>query len=443
MSFLSESPSSPAPQVVSRSGPLGNLRQLLDEIDEVGELVQREERALMKLRRDADGRSVAKTKTTERLQADRQEERRAYWPETWSGATCTDDAQPMTAMGAAEEWRHNAGQNSVRAERATPACSEIAACASGRNKLITPLQLPRYDGLSDWAEYDAQLKITANRMGWSDYETAAHLCLSLQGHAKRTLIELREEEHDDLTALRNALRARFGRQPLSAAARQRLSLRRRARGERLALLAADITLLVRQAYPTFPEEVRQRLALDRFVEALEPFELQTHVLLKDPASLDLAIEEAERAELVLSRGPTTRPTAAARPGRDTAGRRTMTCWRCGLPDHKASECTLGSSLPSRRLGINGLYTPLMVNDKPPAPRDMYRSDTEVPAACDVDVAGVDDAVDYGRMDAEAPLPPGSPATLQVPSPSHARHSRPQRTRGPPRHLGDFVTGFPI
>ncbi|XP_076838708.1 retrovirus-related Pol polyprotein from transposon 412 isoform X1 [Brachyhypopomus gauderio] len=318
----------------------------------------------MKLRRDADGRSVAKTKTTERLQADRQEERRAYWPETWSGATCTDDAQPMTAMGAAEEWRHNAGQNSVRAERATPACSEIAACASGRNKLITPLQLPRYDGLSDWAEYDAQLKITANRMGWSDYETAAHLCLSLQGHAKRTLIELREEEHDDLTALRNALRARFGRQPLSAAARQRLSLRRHARGERLALLAADITLLVRQAYPTFPEEVRQRLALDRFVEALEPFELQTHVLLKDPASLDLAIEEAERAELVLSRGPTTRPTAAARPGRDTAGRRTMTCWRCGLPDHKVSECTLGSSLPSRRLGINGLYTPLMVNDKP-------------------------------------------------------------------------------
>ncbi|KAG9259517.1 serine/threonine-protein kinase Nek11 [Astyanax mexicanus] len=60
-------------------------------------------------------------------------------------------------------------------------------------------RLACYDGSADWTAFEAQLEIVAGCAGWTDAETAANLCLALQGDAlrdgdlDRKLEELRAE----------------------------------------------------------------------------------------------------------------------------------------------------------------------------------------------------------------------------------------------------------
>ncbi|KAL7824866.1 hypothetical protein SRHO_G00343640, partial [Serrasalmus rhombeus] len=130
---------------------------------------------------------------------------------------------------------------------------------------------------------------------------------------------------------------RFGRQPDESAAKLLFANRRRNRGERIAVLASEVALLVRQAYLSFPREAQQQLSLDHFVRALEPGELRMHVRLANPITINVAVDEATRAETILS-GKGDGWDATVRPRVGPPDKK-LTCWRCGEIGDKANTCT--------------------------------------------------------------------------------------------------------
>ncbi|XP_076853429.1 uncharacterized protein LOC143508651 [Brachyhypopomus gauderio] len=199
------------------------------------------------------------------------------------------------------------------------------------------LSLPGYDGEADWAAFEAQLDAVANYESWSDAETAVQLCLVLRGPALRVLVGLPAEDRNALTPLKAALRSRFGRQPDESTAKQLLAGRRRARGEGLRVLASELALLVRLAYPLFPREAQRQLELDFFLGAVEPAELRRHVRPYNPTTLDAAVDEAVRAEQIFTGDCLNRMPRQTRPHDRQASHR-LVCWNCGAHGHKASQC---------------------------------------------------------------------------------------------------------
>ncbi|KAL7883281.1 hypothetical protein SRHO_G00009390 [Serrasalmus rhombeus] len=218
----------------------------------------------------------------------------------------------------------------------TPHAQAAGTATSTAASTTRRLSLPCYNGDADWAAFDAQLEVVASCEGWSDAETAAQLCLALQGPALRVLVELPAECRRELAPLKRALMTRFGRQPDESAAKLLLANRRRNRGERIGVLASEVALLVRQAYPSFPREAQQQLSLDHFVRALEPGELRMHVRLANPITIDAAVDEATRAETILS-GKGDGWDATARPRVGPPDKK-LTCWKCGEIGHKANTC---------------------------------------------------------------------------------------------------------
>ena len=223
-----------------------------------------------------------------------------------------------------------------------PTGSDGATGTSGEVCLSAKPRLSPYDGSADWTAFEAQLEIVADCAGWTETETAANLCLALQGDALKVLIELPAEDRRELSELTRALRTRFGRQPSEAAAKMLVADRRRQQGERLGMLASEVALLVRQAYPAFPRAVQKKLALDHFLRALEPSELRKHVRLADPQSLEAAAEVAERAEFILSGRPGTwGASLGARVSSEDGQSRSDThlvCWSCGGRGHRRAQC---------------------------------------------------------------------------------------------------------
>lgn len=223
----------------------------------------------------------------------------------------------------------------------------IEASNRARQGQEMQLRLPSYDGGADWAAYEAQLEIVASYAGWSDSDTAANLCLALQGEALRVLVDLPTESRYDLQALKGALKARFDRQPCEATAKLEMASRRRGRGERLGVLASELALLTRRAYPAFTRTAQRQLALDQFLRALEPAELRRHVRLANPCTLEAVIEEAERAEPILAgqletwRAP---PRVVDRRPMDGGRvRDRMACRNCGGHGHRSRECTVSGN----------------------------------------------------------------------------------------------------
>lgn len=155
-----------------------------------------------------------------------------------------------------------------------------------------------------------------------------------------------ESEHGRLDSLKTALRRRFGRTPPAEQQRRALRERRRCKGERVSVLAVELSTLARQAYPQFPEEVQQELTLEAFINALTPVRLQQHVRLAAPSSLADAIREAERAEPIVC---CPLPMSTIAPCRVADGEeeavvqrvtqdQQIVCWRCRKRGHRARHC---------------------------------------------------------------------------------------------------------
>ncbi|KAG7489138.1 Retrovirus-related Pol poly from transposon 297 [Solea senegalensis] len=162
------------------------------------------------------------------------------------------------------------------------------------------IQLPVYNGKTDWEAYRAQFELIAGRMEWSPSDMAFFLASKLSEDALMCITMLSPEERGDYGKLVAALSQRFGADMGPWTLQAELSGRHRRTGESLNALYGDIKTLTQRAYADMPLQVRSQMARDCFVGALYPPELRCAVQLAHPSSIEEALRLAVEREAVWS-----------------------------------------------------------------------------------------------------------------------------------------------
>jgi hypothetical protein len=150
-----------------------------------------------------------------------------------------------------------------------------------------------YDGRSDWQDYFVQFEMVAELNRWGEKTKALELATNLRGAAQGILSDLRPEHRMSYRHLISALQARFEPTNQSELYRTQIKNRLRKKDEALTELAQDIKRLVRLAYPDAPNAVREQLARDCFIDALNDSELEWAVF----QGKAYTVEEAVRVGL--------------------------------------------------------------------------------------------------------------------------------------------------
>ena len=156
-----------------------------------------------------------------------------------------------------------------------------------------------FDGTGNWSDYLIQFNLIADFCRWNEYEKALHLAINLRGIAQSVLADLRHDQRTNFHSLSSALAARF--EPVQQSELHRVTLKTRLRrdNETLPELAQDINKLVRLAYPRATVGVREQLAKDYFVDALNDHDLEWAVLRGKPESVENALKPALEYEAFL------------------------------------------------------------------------------------------------------------------------------------------------
>ncbi|KAG5891947.1 hypothetical protein JTB14_002223 [Gonioctena quinquepunctata] len=127
---------------------------------------------------------------------------------------------------------------------------------------------PQFDGKTPWANYRRQFEAAAKANGWNAGERAVALTLALRGEATNILQTLTAQEQEDYDQLIKHLELRYGHAHLEHVYHSQLKNRCQKSGESLQEFETDIARLVRLAYPSTPENVMERLAVQAFLDGL-------------------------------------------------------------------------------------------------------------------------------------------------------------------------------
>ncbi|GBL72996.1 hypothetical protein AVEN_128166-1 [Araneus ventricosus] len=119
-----------------------------------------------------------------------------------------------------------------------------------------------FDGQS-WIIFKTQFDVVSSTNGWTDFEKASQLVVSLRGSAAEVLQGIPADKLTDLMTIENALQSRFGDSHLTQFCRTELKTRRQKPGESLQVLAADVERLMSLAYAECPLDVRESLVFRR------------------------------------------------------------------------------------------------------------------------------------------------------------------------------------
>jgi hypothetical protein len=149
-----------------------------------------------------------------------------------------------------------------------------------------------FDGSTSWEDYLAQFHLVADLNAWSDETKATYLAVSLSGPAREVLTDISVTKRKDFAELTQALSTRFGTENRTDMYRAALKTRTRKRNETLQELAQAIRRLTRNAYPQAPAELRETLAMDTFMDALEDTDTRWKIRQSRPSSLNQALDIA-------------------------------------------------------------------------------------------------------------------------------------------------------
>ena len=184
----------------------------------------------------------------------------------------------MTEPGAEdvpEGARERAGGPSV------PAASPV---------VVKPVVLPEtYDGTKSWDEWYFHFENVAVVNGWDDILKLKWLRVRLTGRAQKALQRIPESSLTTYETARTALKSRF--EPVSRQTRYQAEFqtRRKRASEGWADFADDIKSLADKAYPTLQEEAREQLAINAYLQQLQPPQVAFSVKQKRPETLDDAV----------------------------------------------------------------------------------------------------------------------------------------------------------
>ncbi|KAL3841725.1 hypothetical protein ACJMK2_019831 [Sinanodonta woodiana] len=143
-----------------------------------------------------------------------------------------------------------------------------------------------YDGTSSWRDYHVHFEMISQLNWWDDKSKALELAVSLRGNAQSVLSDLSHKQRRNYHDLVSALASRFEPDNQSELYRLEMKHRQRKRGESLNELAQEVKRLTNKAYPAAPVGVREQLARDCFLDALNDPEMEWAVHQVKPKSMD-------------------------------------------------------------------------------------------------------------------------------------------------------------
>ena len=162
--------------------------------------------------------------------------------------------------------------------------------SQGSMELRQAKKAPHFNGTSSWTEYLIQFELVAEMNRWTDSTKALELATSLRDDAVSVLGELSLEDRRQYRCLVDAISRRYEPVNLSEMYRNELKYRRRQPNETLNALALHIKQLIQRSYKDITTHMKERLARDSFIDALNDHEMEWAVLQRKPVTLDDALQ---------------------------------------------------------------------------------------------------------------------------------------------------------
>ncbi|GBN76171.1 hypothetical protein AVEN_195921-1 [Araneus ventricosus] len=231
-----------------------------------------------------------------------------------------------------------------------------------------------FDGQTSWTVFKTQFDVVSSANGWNNRVKASQLVASLRGSAAEVLQGIPSDKLTDLMTIENALEARFGDSHLTQFYRTELKTRRQKPGESLQVLAADVERLMSLAYAECPQDVRDSLAAQYFVDAIRDEDPQHATRLMDAKDLKSALAYSMKYEAAKTVSKTSRNVRSIDvedgtgkekdekfdcllktlekllnshvAGKKNTPRRNpnVTCWKCNKKGHVQRECQIISPI---------------------------------------------------------------------------------------------------
>ena len=164
-----------------------------------------------------------------------------------------------------------------------------------------------FDGSSPWRSFITQFEAIASGHSWTAADKLGELVACLRGPALEVFAYLPDADRLDYRSLTASLESRFGVTKQEPWFRSQLRCRTRGAGETLPCLARDVERLVAMAYPSAVQELRDTLACDHFLGALNDADLQIAVRQGRPSSLQEALAHAMEIEAIRRSVGSSRP----------------------------------------------------------------------------------------------------------------------------------------
>ncbi|GBN45947.1 Retrovirus-related Pol polyprotein from transposon 297 [Araneus ventricosus] len=163
-----------------------------------------------------------------------------------------------------------------------------------------------FDGQTSWTVFKTQFDVVSSVNGWNNRVKASQLVASLRGSEAEVLQGIPSDKLTDLMTIENALEARFGDSHLTQFYRTELKTRRQKPGESLQVLSADVERLMSLAYAECPQDVRDSLAAQYFVDAIRDEDTQHATSLMDAKDLKSAFAYSMKYEAAKTVSKTSR-----------------------------------------------------------------------------------------------------------------------------------------
>ena len=153
-----------------------------------------------------------------------------------------------------------------------------------------------YDGSSMWNDYLSHFESVGLLNEWTETEKGLYLAASLRGLAQGVLGNQPRDERQNYAKLVKALQDRFAPLNQTELYRTQLRDRRQRAAESLPEMGQDIRRLVNLAYPTAPDDVREILATEQFLDGLHNSDMRLKIKQSRPSSFNDAIQRAVELE---------------------------------------------------------------------------------------------------------------------------------------------------
>lgn len=186
----------------------------------------------------------------------------------------------------------------------------------GAAELKRPVIMPDvYNGDDEWRDWLLQFESCADLNGWDDPTKCKFIFVRLKGTAGRALSDLDDATKANWTTLKGELTKRFDTTTRPDLYKSEFMGRKKKGSETYLELGNAIRTLARKAYPSLSNIVRDELAKDQFLRALDKPELALRVRHANPKTLDEAIRmalewEAVEKDVTGKYGPSDKTTMA-------------------------------------------------------------------------------------------------------------------------------------